>query len=190
MTVDPLYIPDISLSASPGLSVPAGTPVTITATVVNGGPSPEYEWLVNGLLIPGATTNTFTSSTLADYDSVVCRVTGSGVCSIVSFNYVYVTITPSSVNDVTSGNDLYLFPNPNKGGFNIRGIVGDQVGENISFSVTNLLGQEVYSGIVETGSGGAIQHYINLHDGVANGVYVLTMTKGEAKKMFRFVVER
>lgn len=190
MTVDPLYIPVISLSASPGLTAPAGTPITITASVVNGGPSPVYEWLVNGLIIPGATTNSYTSSTFADYDSIVCRVTGSGVCSIISFNYVYVTITPVSVNDVTSGTELHLFPNPNKGGFNIRGTIGDQAGENVSFSVTNLLGQEVYAGSVETGSGGVIQHHIDLSDGVANGVYILTMASGENKKMFRFVVER
>jgi len=190
MTVDPLYIPVISLSASPGLTAPAGTPITLTASVVNGGPSPVYEWLVNGLIVPGATTNTYTSTTFADYDSVVCRVTGSGVCSIISFNYVYVTITPSSVNDVTSGVDVHLFPNPNKGGFNIRGTIGESAGESVSFSVTDLLGQEVYSGAVETGSGGLIQHHISLSDGVANGVYVLTMTSGENKKMIRFVVER
>ena len=48
----------------------SGKPLTFTAAVINGGANPQYQWMVNGVSVPGANGVTFTSSTLADNDVV------------------------------------------------------------------------------------------------------------------------
>jgi hypothetical protein len=190
MTVDPLYIPVVSISAAPGLSAPAGDPITLTASVINAGPSPLYQWVVNGFIIPGATNNTYTSSTFADYDSVTCSVTGSGVCNITTYNSVYITITPAGVNDVTSGFDVHLFPNPNKGGFRIKGTIGTMNGLPVEMVITNTLGQVVFTGNSTTADNGSVNEDVQLPVSLANGVYILSLRSGEENKMFRFVIDK
>jgi hypothetical protein len=58
-------------------SICAGTPTTFTSTVANGGVNPGYQWRVNTSAIAGATTTSFTTSTLATGDLVDCIVTSS-----------------------------------------------------------------------------------------------------------------
>ncbi len=66
----------IGISANP---VCAGTPVTFTATPVNGGSAPYYQWKVNGV-------NAGTNSAIFTYvplnnDQVVCILTSSAGCT-------------------------------------------------------------------------------------------------------------
>jgi hypothetical protein len=87
MQVDSLYVPSVDIVAAPGLLVAVGDVVTFTAVVSGAGPSPRYQWYVNGFAVSGATNASFASATLADYDSVTCNVIGSGVCSIGAFEF-------------------------------------------------------------------------------------------------------
>ncbi|MBK6964413.1 MAG: hypothetical protein IPH20_10890 [Bacteroidales bacterium] len=48
---------NIEVSANPVLN---GTQVTFTATPVNGGLNPDYQWRVNGIVVPGVHTQTYT----------------------------------------------------------------------------------------------------------------------------------
>ena len=48
VTIQPLTIPTVTVSASPSNNVCFGTEVTFTASVTNGGTSPTYHWLLNG----------------------------------------------------------------------------------------------------------------------------------------------
>jgi hypothetical protein len=48
MIVNPILEAAVSIAAVPSEAVIAGTSVTFTATPVNGGPSPAYQWKVNG----------------------------------------------------------------------------------------------------------------------------------------------
>jgi hypothetical protein len=190
MTVDPLYIPDIAIAASPGLTIGMGDALTLTASVVNAGPDPVYEWLINGLVIPGANTNTFTSSTFSDYDSVVCRVTGSGICHITSFNYVFVSVLPVGVRSITVGHDVHLFPNPNKGGFTVSGIVGNEGGQAVSLTINNMLGQVLYNSAGYTEADGNFSQWVQLPGDLANGVYQLNLRTADEVRTFRFVVDK
>lgn len=49
LTVSPYVTPMVSTTVMPGLIVCAGYPVTYSATQVNGGVAPTYQWLVNGV---------------------------------------------------------------------------------------------------------------------------------------------
>lgn len=191
MTVDPLYIPIISISASPGLIVSPGVPVTFTASVTGAGPTPTYQWMVQGSIIAGATTNTFTSSTLSDYDSISCAVTGSGVCAIATFSYVFISVWPLGVNDqLSSGLSLSILPNPNDGEFQVRGRLTRTVAGNAILTVVNALGQQVYRAQVLTNSGGLFTHGLRLPDSVPGGVYMLTVQSESGRQSARIVINR
>ena len=58
-----------------------GSPVTFTATPVNGGSAPVYQWLVNGNNA-GTNSATFTSSTLVNGDIITCMLTSSAGCAV------------------------------------------------------------------------------------------------------------
>lgn len=62
----------IAASANP---VCAGSSVIFTATPTNGGTSPTYQWQLNGVNIPSATSSTYTSSGLANGNSITCVLT-------------------------------------------------------------------------------------------------------------------
>jgi hypothetical protein len=53
--------------------------VTNTASAINGGPTPCYQWKVDGLTITGATNSTFTTLP-SDNDEITCVLTSSLNC--------------------------------------------------------------------------------------------------------------
>ena len=72
--------PTVTITANV-TSICAGTPVTYTAVAVNGGSTPVYQWLVNGM---GAGTNspTFVSTAITKTDVVQCMVSVTSGCPI------------------------------------------------------------------------------------------------------------
>ena len=78
-TIAPLAA-SVSISAS-DTSICAEIPVTFTAaTPVNGGSSPTYQWVKNGVDIPFATSNTYTYAP-ENSDIITCKMTSSA-CAV------------------------------------------------------------------------------------------------------------
>lgn len=69
----------VTITASTPTSVCAGTPVTYTAHIVNGGTSPLYVWSVDGVIITGTSSYTYTP---ADNDVVRCWIVSSLGCAV------------------------------------------------------------------------------------------------------------
>ncbi|WP_262733012.1 HYR domain-containing protein [Gaetbulibacter sp. NE] len=108
----------VSISANNN-PVCAGEAVTFTATPVNGGATPSYEWFVNGGSV-GNNSNTFTTSTLTNNDQVSVEMTSSvSVCATaVSSNTITMTVNPllpvtfnlnASANPACNGDNLTFF---------------------------------------------------------------------------------
>jgi len=71
--------PSVSITSAGGTNC-SGTPLSFTATPVNGGAAPVYQWKVNG--INAGTNNTvFNSSILLNGDQVTCTLTSNAQCA-------------------------------------------------------------------------------------------------------------
>lgn len=106
VTVNPTLNASVSIAASE-TSVCTGTQVTFTATPVNGGTSPAFQWKVNGNDV--GTGLTYQSSSLQNGDVVTCEMTSnaspclagspamSAPIAMAIFNYpTNVAITPGN----------------------------------------------------------------------------------------------
>jgi uncharacterized protein YjdB len=189
MAVDSIRTPHVTILPSPGLMIHTGEALTLNTTVTNAGAHPLYQWKVNGIPVPGATSASYTS-TFNQYDSVTCLVTSTGVCAdITTFDWVFITVYPLGVNQVGIGNDLMLVPNPNRGAFTIRGTLGSASNEDLSVEVTDMLGQVVYTGTF-TARNGKVDERIELSKTLANGMYMLNLKSSTDRKVFHFVMEQ
>lgn len=93
-TVTPL----ISVTVSPTLtlvghlaSVCQNTTVTYTANIINGGPTPNFQWRVNGALVGTGPSYTYIPN---NGDSVSCRLTSSALCAfpLTSSDYIKMNV--------------------------------------------------------------------------------------------------
>ena len=92
MNVNPNLPVSVSIGASAS-TICAGTSVTFTATPTNGGTTPSYQWKVNGSNATGVSTNsTYTSTTLANNNSVTCVLSSNATCA---------TGSPATSNAIT-----------------------------------------------------------------------------------------
>ncbi|MES2702488.1 MAG: Ig-like domain-containing protein [Bacteroidota bacterium] len=191
MTVNVPPVPVVTISANPGTVIAKGESVTFTASTANGGPAPAYQWFVNGNVIGGATSTTFTRANLADEDSVSCRVTSSGPCGgLSSFNTVIMSVGTVGVGHTTaSAMDVKVMPNPSKGEFTVKGFIGITADEEVSLEITNMLGQSIYSGKT-LAKGGNVNERIVLDNTLANGMYMLNLRSATGSKVFYLVVEQ
>lgn len=91
-----------------------GTPATFTAAAVNGGPSPIYQWKINGINT-GENSSVFTSSTLNNNDRISVDLISSVTCPsspVVTSNIITMTVNSlrypqvsivESINPVCAG---------------------------------------------------------------------------------------
>lgn len=130
-------MPSVTVSSNPSNPV-AGLPATFTANVINGGNNITYQWLKNGVLIPGATTNPITTS-IADGESIsviaYCHLPCLNPDSVISNK-----ITTAVVGVSTGANPFRLYPNPNNGSFTLEGVVN---ATSLHLQVLNAVGQPV-----------------------------------------------
>ncbi|MFZ4522699.1 MAG: choice-of-anchor J domain-containing protein, partial [Bacteroidales bacterium] len=116
VTVNPLLPVSVSVAASAN-PVCAGTSVTFTATPVNGGTTPSYQWKINGSNVTGATNATY-SFVPASGNTVACVLTSNATCPTgnpATSNTITMTVNPllpvsvsvaASANPVCAGTSV------------------------------------------------------------------------------------
>lgn len=109
MVVNPFVSPTVTISASPSTPVCSGTNITFNTNVVNGGATPTYQWMLNGSNIAGANASTFSSSTLANGNSISVAVSSNAACPGSTSNSIVTVINPNVVPSVTI-NTTTVFP--------------------------------------------------------------------------------
>jgi gliding motility-associated-like protein len=107
VTRTPTSQPTLAIAVQPNAPVCPGEPLTFSiASVTGAGPTPAYQWQVNGTDVAGATTPIFTSTTLRDGQTVTLRLRTIDECSqpaTVVSNSIAVRILPPVV--VNAGPD-------------------------------------------------------------------------------------
>jgi hypothetical protein len=93
VSISSVVVPAVSIGAIPGTTVCTGTTVAVTATPVNGGSSPSYQWAVNGVAIPGATNASWGPYTPVGGDVVSIMMTSSALCASPTTASTSVTMT-------------------------------------------------------------------------------------------------
>jgi len=119
----------VSISALPSGPICFGASVTFTATTVNGGANPAYQWQYNGVAIAGQTGSTYTTTGLTDGSIITCILTSSNVCALgnpATSNAITMTVNTSAVVGVTvtaspggsicPGNSVIFTASPSNGG--------------------------------------------------------------------------
>jgi hypothetical protein len=94
--------PSVSISASPGSTICAGTNVTFTATPTNGG-TPSYQWKLNGNNV-GTNSNSYSNNALVNGDQVSVVMTSSLGCAspqTATSNTITMTVTASVTPSVS-----------------------------------------------------------------------------------------
>ncbi len=117
MSVNTIQVPSVMVSANPGTTICAGTNVTFTATPVNGGGTPVYQWRKNGVSV-GTNSNTYSDNGLVNNDKITVRLTSNATCrnvDTVNSTQVTITVNPILVPSVTvsanPGNTICLGTN-------------------------------------------------------------------------------
>jgi hypothetical protein len=131
MTVNPMVTPSISTSITSGSNpMCAGSSITFSASPVNGGTTPAYQWQVNGTNA-GTNSSSYTNAAISNGQSVTCILTSNASCATVStatstattmtVNAIPATPAPSSNGPVCSGTALNLFSNATANAYSWNG---------------------------------------------------------------------
>ena len=193
LTVLPITQPVGVISAQPGYIIPAGVNDTFTCTIVSGGGvAPTYQWYINNVPQPGATSSVFIAAFLHSGDSVNCEVVNTDQCSGVSvFSYLHITVGENvGIHDLSGqGSNVLLLPNPTTGSFRVKGNVAGMVSGMIDVQVTDMLGKAVYMGKAGV-QNGVVDQELTLGDNLTNGTYLLTIRNGEEQHTMHFTLQR
>lgn len=106
----PSLAPSVTI-ATPVSTICSGAQATFTATPVNGGTAPAYQWFINNATT-GINNNTLVTSSLKNGDEISCMLTSSYTCPAplnASSNKIAVTVNPlvnTSVNAVASATSI------------------------------------------------------------------------------------
>lgn len=184
-------VPTVTISTTgPDTVAYVGQVVTFFSVVTFGGTMPTYQWYRNGLPIPGAIASSYTTPVYAS-DTFWCVVNGNPPCAtiptppgisnqIIIHNYL-------GISPIANGNnDLSLYPNPNNGSFTLTGHLATSSNNDVSYEVTNMLGQVIQKGTI-TPHNGDISHAINLEN-IAMGSYLLKVNTEKGSETFHFVI--
>ena len=146
---------------------------TLTSSSVTGN-----QWYLNGVIIPGATSQNYTFTANGTYTVVVT----TGPCS--SAVSAPVVITTTGIADNNNSYLLSIYPNPNDGNFTISFNVA--VKGTYKLELTNALGQLIFKDELKDYSG-AYNKQLSVVD-YGKGVYTITLMNEKNEVVKRIIV--
>ncbi len=185
-------VPSVSISVQPGTSIVAREEAIFTASPVNGGTAPVYQWKRNGINT-GHNNPVFRSNSLNNNDEIYVEMQSNQNCAnpvTVESNRIRMAVAVS-VGDIerTLGN-VSIYPNPSNGSFMVEGSNIQETNEEpLMLQVRTLTGQVVYTTEIAVRSGGFSQQ-IHLPESIVNGIYLVWLQDGHRKLISRLHIDR
>lgn len=183
--VEPTTPPTAFITATPDARIMPGDTVKFSATVLNAGTAPTFQWTINDSVIAGAVGSTYTTHQLQSNDVVKLIVRSSLPCSDPDSGMSNsITMLDATGVDLVDRqfNDVKLYPNPNNGNFTIEAkFVNITNDANAKIEVLNSVGQLVFKDDVEI-LNGEMKKDVRLM-GVANGTYYIRLSSGSQSVM-------
>ena len=174
-------------------SIPTGMVDTFTAIATGAGTSPTFQWFIDGMAVAGANTNIYITDSLHNGQVVTCKETSSFVCSdpqSVTSGGISVSVIATGIHQPGRGLSTFvLMPNPNAGSFTIKGALSATADGQLDITVTDVLGQTVYSKKAEA-SNGNLDEKIDLPKTIARGMYLVSITSGTEHVVFHVSIEK
>lgn len=185
VAVDSVGPPSVYIISNLDTAIP-GFYMVFHAEVHNAGSHPRYQWLKNGFNVPGAVDSIYTTNALRAGDIMSVVVYSSVNCA--RPDSAVATMWPLAVQDINSRGAMDIFPNPNTGGFTVKGMVNGDV-KDVKIAVLNLLGQVVYSDVA-TATNGNFSHEIKLTNNIPDGVYMVQVNASGNAYFSRLTLKR
>lgn len=191
-TVSPFVTPTVAISANRNSSNGA---IRFNATYTGGGVNPGFQWLKNGIVIPSATSASYTTTGLKSTDSISVRLSSDEPCAtsrtVVSKSIKVINVSATGVGSLDGNNALSLqvYPNPSTGSFVV--VIEpryEYAGKALQVEVINTLGQAVYSA-TPTMDGRQQLISIALPQGVAKGLYQVILRSSGFRKSTTVLVQ-
>ena len=193
MTVYPLVTPSTVITTADNDTVTTpGQTVTFNSNTTYCGSAAEYQWYVNGIAVPGATSSSYTLTVneTDDVYSIVncvvpCATTSTDTSNIIRITYLDFTGIANSAN---SGiNNLQLAPNPNTGSFMLTASVAGS--SNVHYDVLDVTGKIMCAGNMLPANG-QLTEQIAMPQTAASGNYILRLITDKGVGYVKFVIER
>lgn len=135
--------PSVSISSTFQNYAIKNYPISFFA-VTKSCDSPLYQWVLNGMDVPGANTDTWNTIFTTTDAHVYCRMTCADKCAIDKIQYsntIHLAIV-NSIETVNSKDYVEIYPNPSNGLITINS--KDTKTESYKIAITNSIGQTVY----------------------------------------------
>ncbi|MBN9482438.1 MAG: hypothetical protein BGO70_17820 [Bacteroidetes bacterium 43-93] len=134
--------PTISISTYPDSVITFGQQVLFIAATTNCA-QPLYQWQVNGVDVPGETSDSFLTSGLIDADLVSCRLLCADTCPQPRYSTssgIKMSVGIRTIQKNKQGN-FNIYPNPNNGSFTLTGTTQNA---ECRIFITDIIGKQLY----------------------------------------------
>lgn len=156
-------------------AAPAIPVITNNGNTLSSSSAATYQWYLNGVLMPGETSQNITPSADGLY---VVRITDSNGCVYqYSKGFLKGTIvTPTGIPENADGRDVLIYPNPGNG---IVHVEYPETGITTTIKVYDVYGRQVMQV-----SDQAVLDF----SGMSTGVYYITVSAGDFSSTHKFVL--